>query len=114
MFPPRHSPPDSDHAQENPDASRLVLELYIAGTMPRSVQAVSDVRQICQRFFKGRYTLKVFDLTRNPQLAGARQILAVPTLIKLEPAPVRRLIGDFADPQRVAAALGVRTLDKVA
>jgi len=113
MLQARPSSGNSDHAQENPAAPRLVLELYIAGTMPRSVQAVSDVRQICQRFFKGRYALKVFDLTRNPQLAGARQILAVPTLIKLEPAPVRRLIGDFADPQRVAAALGLAILTKV-
>ena len=84
---------------------RLLLELYVAGTMPRSVQAISDVKQICKQFFKGRYVLKVFDLTRNPELASVRQILALPTLIRGRPAPPRRLIGDFADARRVAAAL---------
>jgi circadian clock protein KaiB len=92
---------------------RLVLELYIAGTMPRSVQAVSAVKQICQRFFKDRSALKVFDLTRNPQLAVLKQILAVPTLIKVEPAPERRFIGDFADAERMAAALSAPTPSKV-
>jgi circadian clock protein KaiB len=88
---------------------RLLLELYVAGTMPRSVQAISDVKQICKEFFKGRYVLKVFDLTRNPELASVRQILALPTLIRIGPGPVRRLIGDFADARRVVAALKMRT-----
>jgi circadian clock protein KaiB len=106
---PHQSAAEAERPQDGAAAARLVLELYIAGTMPRSVQAISDVRQICQRFFKGRYALKVFDLTRDPQLAATRQILAVPTLIKVEPAPARRLIGDFADAPQVAAALGLRT-----
>jgi circadian clock protein KaiB len=88
---------------------RLLLELYVAGTMPRSVQAISDVKEICKKFFKGRYVLKVFDLTRNPELASIRQILALPTLIKIGPAPARRLIGDFTDAMRVVAALQTRT-----
>ncbi len=100
----------ADHLEQD---TRLVLELYIAGTMPRSVRAVSEVKRICSRFFKGRYVLKVFDLTRNPQLASVRQILALPTLIKVEPAPTRRLIGDFSDTERVTAALGLSNVNQV-
>jgi circadian clock protein KaiB len=96
---------EADHLENSAADERLLLELYVAGTMPRSMQAISDVKQICKQFFKGRYVLKVFDLTRNPELASVRQILALPTLIRVAPAPVRRLIGDFADARRVAAAL---------
>jgi circadian clock protein KaiB len=96
---------EADDLENAAADERLLLELYVAGTMPRSVQAISDVKQICKQFFKGRYVLKVFDLTRNPELASVRQILALPTLIRVRPAPPRRLIGDFADARRVAAAL---------
>jgi len=96
---------EAAHPENAAADERLLLELYVAGTMPRSVQAISDVKQICKQFFKGRYVLKVFDLTRNPELASVRQILALPTLIRVGPVPSRRLIGDFADARRVAAAL---------
>ena len=107
VYPPLRLATGAERAEDGAAMPRLVLELYIAGTMPRSVQAIADVKRICNRFFKGRVVLKVFDLTRDPQRASARQILALPTLIKVEPAPLRRLIGDFADPQKVAAALGL-------
>ena len=99
------SPAEAEDLQNAAIDERLLLELYVAGTMPRSVQAITDVKQICKKFFKGRYVLKVFDLTRTPELASVRQILALPTLIRVGPVPSRRLIGDFADARRVAAAL---------
>jgi circadian clock protein KaiB len=100
---------EAEHLKNAAADERLLLELYVAGTMPCSVQAISDVKQICKQFFKGRYVLKVFDLTRNPELASVRQILTLPTLIRVGPTPVRRLIGDFSDARRVAAALNLRT-----
>ncbi len=94
--------------------ARLVLELYVAGTMPHSLQAISDIKRLCTRWFKGRYALRVFDITRNPQLASVRQILALPTLIKVKPEPSRRIIGDLSDAERVTAALGLSNPGEVA
>ena len=91
---------------ESPAAS-FVFELYVAGTMPRSIGAVRDVKELCERRLKGRYVLRVFDLSRQPQLAAERQILALPTLIRIKPAPLRRFIGDFSDGGRLAAALAL-------
>jgi circadian clock protein KaiB len=112
MVPVHETAADTDAAGDDTAVPRLILELYVAGTMPRSVQAITEVKRICNRFFKGHYALKVFDLTRDPHLASVKQILALPTLIKVGPSPSRRLIGDFADAERVAAALGLRTSPK--
>lgn len=96
--------------QDASKPAQVVLELYITGAMPRSMQAVIDVKRICEHLLKGRYTLKVFDLERNLRLAARRQIFAVPTLIKTQPLPLRRVIGDLADGQKLLAALDLLTL----
>ncbi len=88
-------------------AERYVFELYVAETMPHSVRAVREIKRLCEQRLRGRYALKVLDLSRQPRLAAERQILALPTLIKVEPAPVRRIIGDLSDARRVTAALGL-------
>jgi circadian clock protein KaiB len=85
----------------------FVFELYVAGTMPRSIRAVRDVKKLCERLLKGRYALKVFDLSRQPHLAAERQILALPTLIKTKPTPLRRFIGDLSDSERLASSLAL-------
>ncbi len=84
-----------------------VLRLYVAGTTPRSARAIATARRLLEDRLPGLYTLAVVDIYQHPEAAKAHQIVAVPTLIRLWPLPVRRLIGDLSDQGRVLAALGL-------
>jgi circadian clock protein KaiB len=77
------------------------LRLYVAGTTPKSVAAISNLRQFCEENLAGRYTIEVVDLLENPKLARTDQIVAIPTLVRKIPAPMRKIIGDLSDRQRV-------------
>ena len=92
---------DFEAGQRNQNTSEYVLRLYIAGTTPRSTRAVAKIREICERDLKGRYDLEVIDLYQKPTLAKDEQIIAVPTLVKHLPVPLRRFIGDLSDTQRI-------------
>lgn len=83
------------------------LHLYVAGNTERSLRAVRNIRRLCDERLHGNYSLEVFDLYQEPQLAADVQVLAAPTLIKLLPLPVRRLVGDLANRDKVVAALGL-------
>jgi circadian clock protein KaiB len=85
-----------------------VLRLYVTGTTGKAVRAIQNVRRICEEHLKGRYELEVIDLYRNLPLARGDQIIAAPTLVKRLPAPLRRLIGDMSDEQRVLVGLDLR------
>jgi len=91
-------------------ASPVLLSLYIAGTTPMSARAVVNVRKLCDTHLAGRYLLRVIDLVNDPDKARAAQIIALPTLIKLQPRPERRFIGDVSDPARVLHALGLNAV----
>jgi len=84
-----------------------VLRLYIAGTTPKSTQAVHNLTKMCQERLAGRYELEVIDIYQQPALASAEHIIAVPTLLKKLPLPVRTLIGDLANEQQLLADLGL-------
>ncbi len=88
--------------------SHYVLRLYVAGLTPRSTAAIQSVKQICEDYLDGRYDLEVIDIHREPMLAKGEQIIAVPTLIKKLPLPLRRLIGDMADKKKVLVGLDLR------
>ena len=88
--------------------SKYVLRLYVTGTTGRSVHAIQDVRRICDEHLKQRYELEIIDLYKNLPLARGDQIIAAPTLIKRLPAPLRRLIGDMSDEQKVLVGLDLR------
>jgi circadian clock protein KaiB len=85
-----------------------VLRLYVAGLMPKSVLAISNIKKICDENLRGRYELEVIDLYQQPQLAQGEQIVAVPTLIKRLPAPLRRVIGDMSNTEKVLVGLDLR------
>lgn len=91
--------------------ARWELVLYIAGQTPRSVAAFRNLKQICEEHLDDRYYIKVVDLVENPQLAAGDQILAVPTLIRRLPHPMRRIIGDLSDTERVLVGLNLREID---
>jgi circadian clock protein KaiB len=81
------------------------LRLYVAGTTPRSARAIENIKRICEERLKGRYDLEIIDLYQQPKVAAGEQIIVAPTLIKRQPSPQRRLVGDMSDMQRVLAGL---------
>jgi circadian clock protein KaiB len=85
--------------------SRWVLRLYIAGQTQEAVAAFSNLKLICEEQLKGKYQIQVIDLLKHPQLARDNQILAVPTLVRKLPRPVRKIIGDLSDTERVLVGL---------
>jgi circadian clock protein KaiB len=86
-----------------------ILRLYIAGKTPKSVAALDNLKVICEEHLAGRYTVQVVDLLENPQLARGDQILAIPTLVRKLPLPVRRIIGDLSNTERVLVGLDIRS-----
>ena len=91
-----------------PGRPRYVLRLYVTGMTPRSTRAIASVKEICEEHLKGRYDLQVIDIYQQPVLAEGDQIIAVPTLIKKLPAPLRRIIGDLSDRERVLIGLDLK------
>ncbi len=86
----------------------IELRLYVAGQTPRSVAALSNLKKICEEHLKGRYRIEVIDLLVNPTLARGDQILAIPTLVRKLPHPVRRIIGDLSQTEKVLVGLNLR------
>jgi circadian clock protein KaiB len=84
------------------------LRLYVAGHTPRSMEAFSNLKKICEEHLQGRYSIEVIDLLENPRLAKGDQILAIPTLVRKLPEPVRKIIGTLADTERVLVGLDLR------
>jgi circadian clock protein KaiB len=94
-------------SQPSVSAEHYVLRLYVTGSTKRSARAIETTRQICDTYLKGRHELVVVDLYEHPEAAGREQIIASPTLVRLLPDPLRRIIGDLSDRQRVLASLGI-------
>ncbi|MDO7854112.1 circadian clock KaiB family protein [Hymenobacter convexus] len=92
------------------DEETWELRLYVAGQTPKSVTAVANLRKYCEQHLKGRYKLEVIDLQENPQLAEGDQILAIPTLVRKVPEPIRKIIGDLSNEEKVLVGLDVRSL----
>ena len=89
----------------------MKLRLYVAGQTPKSIRAFANLKVLCEEHLKGRYRIEVIDLMENPQLARGDQIVAVPSLIRKLPQPVRKIIGDLSDSVRVLVGLDVRKED---
>jgi circadian clock protein KaiB len=90
----------------------LELRLYVAGQTPKSLIALKNLKKICEEHLQGRYLLNVIDLVKTPQLAQDDQILAIPTLVRNLPQPIRKIIGDLSDTQRVLVGLDLRSQAK--
>lgn len=87
---------------------RWQLRLYVAGQTPKSMTAFANLKQICERHLCGRYRIEVIDLLEKPELSRGDQILAIPTLVRKLPVPVRKIIGDLSDTERVLVGLDLR------
>lgn len=91
-----------------PKRHRYVLRLYVTGMTPRSTQAITSIKSVCEQYLEGRFDLEVIDIYQHPHLAKDEQIIAVPTLVKKLPAPLRRFIGNLSDEDRVLLGLDLR------
>ncbi len=104
---PIDSIPDAIPAVKSvPDT--YLLRLYVTGMTPKSIRAIANIKKICEEHLQGRYALEVVDLYQQPQLAQGEQIIAAPTLIKELPQPLRRIIGDLSNTERVLVGLDLR------
>jgi circadian clock protein KaiB len=84
------------------------LRLYVAGMTPKCVEAFANLKKICEAHLKGCYSIEIIDLLENPKLAQGDQILAIPTLVRKLPEPVRKIIGDLSDTEKVLVGLDLR------
>jgi circadian clock protein KaiB len=84
------------------------LRLYVAGQTPKSLAAFANLKKICEEHLSGKYTIEIIDLLTNPTLAKGDQILAIPTLVRKLPEPVRKIIGDLSNTERVLVGLDLR------
>jgi circadian clock protein KaiB len=98
----------SEQCLAKPGGPLYVLRLYVTGMTPRSARAIANIKEICEEHLKGRYDLQVIEIYQQPVLAEGEQIIAVPTLIKKLPAPLRRIIGDLSDRERVLIGLDLK------
>ena len=87
------------------------LRLYVAGQTPKSVAAFANLKKICEEHLVGRYQIEVIDLIEQPQLAAGDQILAIPTLVRRLPSPLKRIIGDLSNTEKVLVGLDIRPRD---
>ncbi|MGI4821974.1 MAG: circadian clock KaiB family protein [Janthinobacterium lividum] len=93
---------------ELPEGETWELRLYVAGQTTKSVAALANLRRYCEEHVPGRYQLEVIDLMQNPQLAEGDQILAIPTVVRKVPEPIRKVIGDLSNEERVLVGLDLR------
>jgi len=102
--PPRTSEPH-EQEEEGEVEDQYVLRLYVTGVTPRSTRAIENIRSICEENLQGHYSLEVIDVYQQPELAQEENIVALPTLVKQLPAPLRRLVGDLSKREKVFFSL---------
>ncbi len=106
--------PDVKMKKEKPGKTAKdmwILRLYVAGQTPKAITAFTNLKKICEEQLEGKYSIEVIDLLKNPQLANEYQIVALPTLIRKLPVPVRKIIGDLSDTERVLIGLDLLELN---
>jgi circadian clock protein KaiB len=92
-------------------ASEWTLRLYVAGQTPRSITAFSNLKRLCEERLAGRYTIEVIDLVKNPHLAQSDQVIAIPTLVRKLPEPMKRVVGDLSNTERVLVGMDLLATD---
>lgn len=98
----------SQKSEHNPDFWQL--KLYVAGQTPKSLTAFANLKKICEEHLAGKYKIEIIDLLKNPTLAAGDQILAIPTLVRKLPEPVRKIIGDLSHTEKVLVGLDIRPI----
>jgi len=102
-----NKPANKGSRPKGPDPAEYQLRLFVTGTTPRSARAVQNIQKICEDHLPGRYLLEVIDIYQHPAQAIAEQIIVTPTLVKCSPLPIRKMIGDLSDKERVLVGLDI-------
>jgi circadian clock protein KaiB len=106
---PKNSAEDFERAAaRGDDDATYVLQLFVAGATPQSSRALTNLKEICEMHLRGRYQLEVVDVYQHPAMAKEGRVIAIPTLLKKLPAPLRRLVGDLSDEERVLVGLSLK------
>jgi circadian clock protein KaiB len=103
---------ETEKSHKEPDGRKFLLKLYVSGTTARSSLAIENIRIFCEEHLKERYELEVIDIYKHPEALQEYQVVAVPTLIKLLPPPLRKLIGDMSNEEKILIGLDIRPLIK--
>jgi circadian clock protein KaiB len=103
---------DNSYSSNVEDEKFYELRLYVAGQTPKSIEAFANLKKIAETHLKGKYKIEVIDLLENPELAKGDQILALPTLVRKLPEPVKKIIGNLANEEKVLVGLDVRPFNK--
>lgn len=98
--------PEKPHSEQD----TWELRLYVAGQTPKSMTAFANLKKLCEEHLEGKYRIEVIDLMKNPQLAKGDQIIAIPTLVRKLPQPLKKIIGDLSNTERVLVGLDLRSL----
>jgi circadian clock protein KaiB len=101
-------PPVPRKAKSKPDEESWDLRLYVAGQTPKSIAAIANLKRFCAEHLEGRCTIEIIDLAKNPKLARRDQIVAIPTLVRKLPSPIRKIIGDLSNTERVLVGFDIR------
>ncbi len=101
-----------ERAAKEKKPAQYVLRLYVTGMTARSVRAIENLKSICEEYLQGRYDLEIVDIYQHPVLMRGEQIIAAPTLVKRLPEPLRRLVGDMSDKDRVLLGLDLKSIGK--
>jgi circadian clock protein KaiB len=104
---------DIDGLDLNHSKECYLLRLYVTGSTPKSKRAIENMRHICEKHLEGRYDLEVIDIYQQPEAAIDQQVVAVPTLIKLLPGPLRRIIGDLSETEKILHSLDLSPLSEM-
>lgn len=107
---PYFSTDDFEKSVNNTHGDKFVLRLYVTGSTPQSIRAIENIQKICEENLQGNYNLEVINLYENPELAKTEQIIAAPTLVKQLPLPLRRIIGDLSNSDKVLVGLGLKAI----
>lgn len=113
MAEPGNGEPEGVAENPRPSGSaspRYILRLYVTGKTPNSVRAIAKVREVCEELLQGQYLLQVVDIYQQPALASSDHILVAPTLVRKAPGPLRKLIGNLSDRERILAGLGLQAI----
>ncbi len=105
--PTRAAPRNARRASSSRNPETYLLRLYVAGQTPKCVTAFANLKKICDEYLAGQYQIEIVDLLENPKLAQGDQILAIPTLVRKLPEPVRKIIGDLSNTERVLVGLNL-------
>jgi circadian clock protein KaiB len=97
-----------EQAAATAGSQKFILSLFVAGMTPRSLRAIENARQLCEKYLKDRCEFEVIDVYQHPELAKGSQVIAAPTLVKKLPPPLQRFIGDLSDPEPILVRLAIK------